>query len=268
MDLELARLYNTPGQKHASAQQAENLEKKAQVELFAKLAANNGIDLNTLTDEQIAGLWSDTFGQKLAGEMPPQFAAHMKGKGDDKGGDKKDEKPSDKKDEKDEKKEKEAAAAAEFEAIKADREKVAFFDRGGRIMAHALVAELNSINESAAKEAADKTAAPAAAAAPAAPAIESLGQYALELSKQASAKAAPAQQKQASAIDRLAVERAVEMGLEAKFSAEELGQKLAAALDKGVGESTKIASAADTKQAVEIRALEFLEAAGYPVTWS
>ena len=39
---------------------SELLEKEAQTELFAKLAADNGIDLNTLSDEQVQGLWDAT----------------------------------------------------------------------------------------------------------------------------------------------------------------------------------------------------------------
>ena len=50
--------------------QDENLEKQAQAELFAKLAAENGIDLEKLSEAQIEHLWTETFSTKEA-EFPP-----------------------------------------------------------------------------------------------------------------------------------------------------------------------------------------------------
>lgn len=278
MDLELAKLYNTPGQKIASAAQAEDLEKAASLELFAKLAANNGIDISTLSNDQISTLWSDTFGTPLvskeAGAMPPQFMQHMKGKEEGKEHEGKDKKHEGKKEEKHEEKEKEEhekKAAAEFAALQTERSKLAEADRAGRVMAHAMVQELNSINDAIAKEATAKTAAPVVETTATSTKIaEYVAQKGRELSKVAAPAAAPAQglRKEASSIERLAVDRALEIGAAAGFSTEEVGQKLAAYLTPGIAESTKMASAVDVKQAVELRALEFLEGAGYSVTWN
>jgi len=57
MDQYCAEMYNTTGHD-------EQKEKIAQAEAFAKLAADNGIDLNELTDPQVAELWDATFSEE------------------------------------------------------------------------------------------------------------------------------------------------------------------------------------------------------------
>jgi len=313
MDLDLARIYGTPGQKIASAAQEEQLEKQAQAELFAKLAADNGIDLGTLSDDQIGGLWENTFGQKLAED-------------------------------------KEKKASEELAELQDENQKLAFADQAGRVMAHAMVQELNNINESTVKEAMSKVEIGAKLRRAGVPTnMKNLGSKAKEIGgklkdiatakefrqgRQAvkninsdigtaflhqkafdevrkghptdvikgnrefltgaaeKAKRRGAMQtgalyggalaaggtaaaihhhnKNASAIDQLALDMAVEKVAEAGWDMDEAGDRLAAVVTLGLGESEKIASApyGDVNTAVEIRSLEFLEAAGYPVEWA
>jgi len=115
MNLDLAAMYGTPGAESAIEEQ----EKIAQAELFAKLAADNGIDLNQLGDEQIAELWDGTFGKTA---------------GDDK-------------DEDDDEDDKSKKAAAEFYAVKEAHDKVAEADYLGRVMAHSFTSEMEQIKE-------------------------------------------------------------------------------------------------------------------------
>jgi hypothetical protein len=74
--------------------------------------------------------------------------------------------------------------------------------------------------------------------------------------------------KKASAIDEFAAERAVEKAAEAGWDADEAIQRINSVFTLGtIGDSEKIAAAKDVDGAVDIRSLEILEAAGYPVTW-
>lgn len=236
----LAAFYNTNGTKTASAH-TEDLEKAAQYELFTKIAAENNIDLSKLTDDQTRELFAKTF-DKTAGEMPPQFAAHAKGKGD---GDKKDGEESD-----------EDKAKKEHEEKKAGATKLAEADFLGRAMAHAYVDELQKI-------AAARGESPAGAG----------GEWTVELPKVAST------------IDKFAMVRAFEMVQQHNAAIAEhnktaaadkklqfvdektAAEKIAQVHTKGMADSIKVASAPDHKVAIELRALETLEAAGYPVEW-
>jgi hypothetical protein len=75
--------------------------------------------------------------------------------------------------------------------------------------------------------------------------------------------------KEGSAIDQLAAEQAVHIANEGGFDPEEAGRKVAAVLELGlVAPSEKIATAATAEAAIYTRALELLEAVGYPVTWN
>jgi hypothetical protein len=248
MNLDLANMYNTPGRAAAEALQKEAAEKEAAIETFAKLAAESGIDISQLTNEQISTLWADVFsGTKLA-ELPPQFMAHAKGKEEHKPEHGKSEHNDHDADDKDkEKKEHEKKAAAELAEVQEEKLKIAMADRMGRTMAHAFVNELEQIKVAQAKELEAKT---AAAAAPAA------------------ATAAPSV-KVASHIDRLAVDVAIKLAADAKLDTNEVQRKLAARGELGFDASTKIASApaGNLQAALEIRALEMLEQAGYPVNW-
>jgi hypothetical protein len=107
----------------------EDQEKVAQAEMFAKLAAAEGIDLNTLNEDQVAYLWNQVFVDKTAGKEE-----HGHGHGHK-------EKEEPKEEDKDKK------AAAEFAEKRAASEKVAEADFLGRVMAHAYVQELSNIGE-------------------------------------------------------------------------------------------------------------------------
>ncbi len=281
----LAAHYGTNGQtKVASAPSPEDLEKAAQMDLFAKMAAANNIDVSKLTDAQIEQLYNDTFSKQA--ELPPQFAAHVKGKEDGKGdGDK------------DEKKDLEEKAKKEHEEKKAASEKIAEAETLGRVMAHSFVAEMKKIAADAAekekeekekehkpeheKEKEKEAAMPAAllkglehAKGHAGKAMEHAAKHpgathgAAAAGGAAAGAAAMHHHKKASAIDTLALEVAVHMAHDAGLDAEVAGQKVAAVMALGLlGESEKVASAANVETAVQIRALEFLEKAGYSVIW-
>lgn len=81
-------------------------------------------------------------------------------------------------------------------------------------------------------------------------------------------KAYGGKKKRASAIDEYALDLAVEKVAEANWDVDEAVERLNAlyTLD-ALPESEKIAMASDINEAVEGRALELLEAAGYPVEW-
>jgi hypothetical protein len=79
---------------------------------------------------------------------------------------------------------------------------------------------------------------------------------------------AAGRKKEASAIDDLAIERALQKVAESGLDLDEGAARIDAVLTLGVGESTKVASANSVEMAVDIRACEFLEAAGYPIEWN
>lgn len=301
MDQFLAEYYGTNAA-------SEEVEKQAQVELFTKLAAENGIDISQLSDDQVNGLWAEFQGElaKTAGE-----------------------------DDKDEKKKVEEAAK-EHEEKKAAAEKFAEADFLGRVMAHSYVNELKKIAgaETQARQAAyehankpsprtqafqqppsartqsfqkapsARTQAYAAANAPGqrtrlmehagrhgggslTPAETGLLDKAKSLVKEhpyataglglAAAGAAGAgiyaatrdKKKKASALDELAAEYALSKAASAGFDPEEAAERLGAILTLGVSDdNSKVAFAQDLNGAVEVRSLELLEQAGYPVEWT
>jgi hypothetical protein len=157
-----------------------------------------------------------------------------------------------KKDEKDDEKEKESAAQAEFAQVQEWQEKCAEADKLGRIMAHSYVQELGKIGA----------------------AIESQGEGDGS-DKDESGKGEPGkgeaskdEEAEASALDQLAAEKAVEKASEAGYNPEEAVARVNAVFTLGgPGESEKIASAQTYEQAVDARALEILEKAGYEVNW-
>jgi hypothetical protein len=287
MDSFLGEMYGT--NKTASAASQEDFEKEASVQLFMKLASEQDIPLGDMPDEDVARLYA-TWVDKTA-EFPPK----KEGKGEDEDEGKKHE-------------EKETRAKEEHEEKKAAAEKVAEADFLGRVMAHAYVQELQKIagaeaegeKEAAMPEALAKGLAKARGVGAGAfkkvvgkgPAMAAhdVGEKVREGAKAvgehvsrnrgkyeagggaallAGGAAAGRKSKEGSAIDELAAERAVYMAHEGGWDAEQAGRKIASVIELGlVGESVKIAAAADADEAVGIRALEFLEAAGYDVTWN
>lgn len=242
----------------------EDQEKLAASEVFVGLLKESGINPEHLTDDQIKALWGEY--QKTAGEVPPQF---MKGKG------KKEE--SEEKEKKDEKKE---AAAREWQEKRAAAEKVAEADALGRIMAHAFVDETKKIassqkaaefppfmkkdkgeekpehekgegeskaeekKEEEKKESQDRAAALLA-----------------KLAGQAGGSTTPN-------LDEQAAQHAIEMLKSAGVDEKLASARINAVHTLGLQESTKVASAQSTEQALTLRALEYCESAGFPVDWS
>lgn len=248
MDQELAAMYGTPGQ------QSEDKTKVAEMELFAKLAAENGVNLNELSDDQIEQLWNATFAKQAEEEKcstckeamadckcPPKEAAQ---------------------------KDKLAAAAqAEFQKSQEWHEKVAECDKLGRVMAHAYVQELGLIDEAMKKQAGSKKVAemPPQFAAAAEEKKEEGGEEKKEEEKKEEPKD---EEKEASAIDQLAAKHAVELAKNAGLNEKVAAKRVDAVLTLGAAPTVKTASAKTVQETVHIRALELLEQAGYPVDWS
>lgn len=190
----------------------EEAEKLAEVELFTKLAADNGIDLDQLSQDQVNDLW---YAFKTAGDEEPE---------------KKEEKEDDDKDDKKEK------AKAEFAEKKEASMKIAESDELGRLMARSFMDEVQKL---------------ASGQAPTLPKVAS----------------APTPVTSAPAIDQLAAELACEKAASAGYNPDEAAQRVIAVLTLGAPESMKVASAETLEAAVDVRALELLELAGYPVQY-
>lgn len=150
--------------------QGEDLEKEAQIELFAKLAADEGIDLESMTESEVEQLWDATFTKSAADDSEEE----------------------EDEDDEDEEKKMAAAAQAEYEAQRADQEKIAEADFMGRVMAHSMMAEINkvaSLNGEDPTEQYDDMAKEALSRAQASQAVKNWGQYAKHLGGQAKGKA-------------------------------------------------------------------------------
>ncbi len=258
----LAAMYNTHG--YGQAVQEEQT-KIASLELFAKTAAAEGIDLSQLTSEQQQSLYSQ-FISKLAE--------------DDNGDEKKDEKKKDDddddKDEKKEEEKKEAAARQELAQVQEWQQKVAEADFLGRTMAHAFWNESGNI-EKVAEEAGKPSLKDR---------LKGVGAAAAEKGKSAVHAADPRNvaaglkakfgkkddgEKSASAFEQVAAEHAVKIAQQAGLNVDEVVEKVSAVLVLGGPnqEKTKVAQVVDNYEAaVNVRGLEYLEAAGYPVDWS
>lgn len=264
----LAEAYGT--HQTAPAPSAEDMQKQASINLFAKLAADNGVDLNKLSDEQVNELYTE-FVTKLAEEEKKEE------------GEKKEPPPAAKKEEGEKKdEEKEAAARAEFQLQKEAEAKVAEADYLGRVMAHAYVNELKKIAgkmpEALAAHAREAGKAVTKGVEHAGDKLKNLGKsmksHKTEIAAGAGGAAAGAaageahgRSKKASAVDLEAAEYAVKLAHEAGLDAEVVGEHLDARLLLGVQESTKTAGVEDFETARHIRALELLEQIGVPVTW-
>jgi hypothetical protein len=250
--MDLAAMYGTPG---GPAQ--EDQEKVAQAELFIKLAHEVGLDLSQYSDEQLSQWWEQTFPKEAGADAAPAADASAAAPATSE--------------------EKLAAAQAEFAAAQEFKEKVAEMDYLGRLMAHAYINELTKIGE-----AMDKTAAmpPQLAAAlgkggngekkeEGNGAKEEKKEEKKEEEPKEASVAGPAIWKEGSAnVDQLAAELAVEKAAAANWDKDEAITRINAVITLGgPGESEKAASASDLNGAVEVRSLEFLEAAGYQVYW-
>jgi len=259
MDLNLAKLYGTPG---ADAAIQEDLQKTADIEMFTKLASDADIDLSKLNNEQVSQLWNDTFAvkgtEKVAGEHCPK--CHKADCVCPAAGDKT------------------AAAQAEFDQAAEWKQKVAEMDHLGRLMAHAYVNELGQIEAAMQKAAMEHENGGSSHEKK-----DEKSEHKDEKSEHKSEhkdenggekkKELPPfmQKKEGSAtdnIDALAAVKAIEKAAAAEFDKDDAERRVAAVVTLGgPGASEKIASAQDLEGAVDIRALEFLEAAGYTITW-
>lgn len=314
MDEFLAAHYGTAGGAQTTeTEKAAAAEQEAAFEMFAKVAAAEGIDLTSMTDEQVMELYTKVASEDdESGEAP---------KGDEK---------KDEKDEK-EKKEKEAAAKAELAAKTAAatatpeqdaQEKIAEADFLGRVMAHAYVQEMKKIAAAGDQTVEEKTEEQKIAsmkdnflknlhkgkdlASSAASKIkDKAGKHLENVGKKVTEKATGTgtsnmkpghakavggaaygaagaaaggaaaalhhgKEKKSSALDELAAESAMKKIAAAGFDVDQGAQLLSELLTKGASEEgTKIAAAnGDLDGAVEIRSLELLDQAGYPVTWA
>ena len=231
---DLARLYS----------QSDNpeLQKQAEAELFCKLAADNGIDFNQLTDAQVSQLWNETMGKTAEEENMPPAAKKEHEEGESAEEEKKEE-------------EKKEAAAREHAIKLAQAQEDARADELGRKMAHAFADEAEKIASSR-----NNPQVKTASSLP--PTLAAAVSRARESSKTASA---PTKEASGSKIDDLAVEQAVKLASDAGFDPEVAANRVWAVYTLGLEESSKLAST--LPEQVHIRALEFLEAAKYPVEW-
>ena len=208
--MSLSELINAHFAKTAASN--EEAEKLAEVEPFTKLAEENGIDLDQLSQDQVNDLW---YAFKTAGDEEPE---------------KKEEEKDDDKGEKVEK------AKAEFAEKKEASMKIAESDELGRLMARSFMDEVQKL---------------ASGQPPTQPKVAS----------------APTPVTSAPAIDQLAAELACEKAASAGYNADEAAQRVIAVLTLGAPDSIKVASAETLESAVDVRALELLELAGYPVQY-
>jgi hypothetical protein len=308
MNTFLAQAYGT-----AQPQPTADAEKVAQAELFAKLAADNNIDLSALQDDQVVELWNSVFA-KTAGESAEEKKEEKEEKHEEK---------EEKHEEKHEEKEAaaDAAAFAEWLQTKEAQAQWEQTDFAGRQMAHAYVDELKKMAaagelnftapaaapeapEGEVKEAKGMPPMLAKALGKASKGVETVGkkitEHAPEKAKDvlrkhvgsketlekvhkgvggaalgAGAAAAAggaayahSRSKKASALTEASAMLAIEKAAAAEFDRDEAIERVSAVLTLGFNEdNTKVAAAFEFPQAKEIRALELLEAAGYPVTW-
>ena len=259
----------------------EDLQKVAQAELFLKLAANNGVDINQLNDAQINELWGQVFGEEKLAE-----AAQM---------------------------EHELAKAAAAEA----QEKFAEADYMGRIMAHSYVNELRNIaaeggldfmkiaeeakahwlrrgweavkhqatgrghfgpgwqklkkDESGKRqvwEGVKELGKGVGHAAVIPGGVAALGAGGYGLHRALRKKDDEGEAKESSALDTLAANYAVEKAAAYGYDPEEAAERVGAVLTLGPDESDKVAYVANLDDAVDVRSSELLELAGYPIDWS
>lgn len=260
----LGEIFGTTKTAAAIAPTNEDLEKQAQIDFFTNLCVAKGLDVTKLTDETVNHLFKVAMDAKAATEDP------------------KAEEEAKKKEKAEKEKEassKLAAADAEFQEKRAAAVKVAEADAMGRIMAHAYVDELKKIagemppaflanakgkdgekeekgKSEEGKEDEKEEKAKKEAAAKAAELITAFE------SKIASAPASTP------SLDEQAGNHAIDLLKEAGIDHDIACRKINAVHELGVPTSTKIASAANVEAAIHVRALEYCEAAGFPVEWA
>lgn len=139
----LAAMYNTNG---AAEQMTEDMQKTANMELFCKLAADNGLDLSQMSDDQIASVYAQVFPEDLAKMAEEEEKKeHEEKESPEKEKKEEHEAGESKEEEKKEEEAKKAAAAAYVYEKRAAAEKCAEADYMGRIMAHSFTQEREQI---------------------------------------------------------------------------------------------------------------------------
>jgi hypothetical protein len=131
----LAAMYNTNGAGEAAA---EDLQKTAEAELFCKVAADHGIDLSAMSDEQISDMYSRIFVKTAEKDEHEDKESPEKEKKEEH------EAKETPKEEKEEEAKK-AEAAEYFTEKRAFAEKIAEGDYIGRVMAHSFTQERDNI---------------------------------------------------------------------------------------------------------------------------
>lgn len=287
-------MYNTHG---AGQAQQEELAKIAHLELFAKAAMAQGIDLSALDEGTRNELYTE-FTTKLAEEDaedeeeegPEHEAAESSDeeKGEQEEGDK---------DSEEEKKE--AAARREYAAQVEWQEKNAQADFLGRRMAHAFWDEYREISKEAGlKDIAGKVTGASDIKAGVnmlrgkTPGLVAAGKSSKGIGAKTLARGAAKaggiaagaagaaygakkatekkeESKEASAFDIASAEQGLKIASASGWDENEAAQRLSAVLTLGPSESEKVAHAnGNYDDAINIRGLELLEAAGYPVDWT
>lgn len=232
----------------------EDLAKEANLQFFGQLCEQQQIDCDKLNESEISELFKVAMELKQAAEeesakeeakeeggkknLAPPFGKHEAG--ESKGKEDKEEK-------------KKEAAAAEWAEKRAAHVKVAEADATGRIMAHAMVDELRKIAAAQEAEAAPSIVEKAASV------------FASARAKTASAPTTPSATPN---FDELAAVHAIDMLKQAGQDEGIAQARVSAVFTLGLQESVKIASATTPDAALTLRALEFCEAAGYPVDWT
>ena len=279
---------------------SKNTVSDEQVELFTKIAAEQGVDVNALSDEQVSQLWNATFSgeeeslkqaadaeflekQAMAQDIAKfdalgRIAAHAFAEEAEKiAGDDLTRRPK----ASDGRKRSTVLGTlldrgdkSKMEGIKYDAGRKASFSSdtpsmpGGKFLNgfNRNKAEFSSGNKLSlpakgmwdkAKELASQHGSTAGKAALVAGALGAAG-YGIHRATR---------DKEASAIDAYAFQAAFDKLAEDGWDTDEAAERLNALATLGVGDSTKIAYAQNTEQAVDLRAFELIEQAGYPVNW-
>lgn len=243
----------------SAAPTSEDMAKQANLDFFNSLVTSKGIDLDKLGDEQVADLY----------KVAMEFKAKEEGK---------DEEAEKKKKEEDSKKEASAlivaAANDELTEKRAAAAKIAEAEFLGKVMAHSFAAESQKIAaDMAAKQAGELP--PQFGKKPEGKEEKKDEKGEEDEKKEASARAAALVAeltKSASGgtpnADLVAAEHALVLLKEAGVDAELAHARINAVYTLGLPASTKIAAAASNEDAIQARALEFCEAAGFPVNWA
>jgi len=269
MNQYLAAMYNTHGAGDAAQ---EERVKVASLELFCKAAAAEGINLTDLPQNERENLYTE-FINKLAAEGEEGGSSKCEKCGKD---------PCEcKKEESKGEGDKEAAAKAEYEAGQETLQKRAEADFLGRQMAHAFWDEFNSIQKTAAEEEEKKDKDEENGDKDKKKDEEKKDEKKDEGNGNGGGGGLPPQLAAAmaakegsapfgTAFDKQAFARAIAIAESSpNIDTGEATKKLAAVVELGgPGESEKIShTKGDYEFAKNVRGLEYLEAAGYPVAW-